>query len=190
MHLDLSPIEIVGRRRAEHVVGLGWFVAKDVRPDDRVTFSDDRGGRLRHAAHPGRVRAHQRDRENVEAAIADQARGASALGEQVPGRGPTLVPPGSSLHYQGTTRMGEADDGKSVCDSMVARLGLRQPLRRRERRDPDADSEQSDAHQRRARDPGRGGGRVRADLLVVGSGPVGCDVRAHRLGAAAGRRAS
>jgi choline dehydrogenase-like flavoprotein len=52
----------------------------------------------------------------VEAAIADQARGAVALGEEVPGRGPTLVPPGSSLHYQGTTRMGEADDGESVCD--------------------------------------------------------------------------
>ncbi|MGW4027057.1 GMC oxidoreductase, partial [Streptomyces sp. NPDC005009] len=30
---------------------------------------------------------------------------------------PVLLPAGSSLHYQGTTRMGPADDGTSVCDS-------------------------------------------------------------------------
>ncbi|MFF5107436.1 GMC oxidoreductase [Streptomyces sp. NPDC000134] len=29
---------------------------------------------------------------------------------------PVLLPAGSSLHYQGTTRMGPADDGTSVCD--------------------------------------------------------------------------
>lgn len=27
------------------------------------------------------------------------------------------MPPGSSLHYEGTTRMGVRDDGESVCDS-------------------------------------------------------------------------
>ena len=30
--------------------------------------------------------------------------------------GPRLLPPGSSLHYQGTTRIGETDDGTSVAD--------------------------------------------------------------------------
>ncbi len=118
MHLDMSPIEIVpGAAGREHVVGLGWFVAKDLRPDDRVTFSD---GEVDAYGMP-RPRIEyvlaERDRERVAAAIEDQARGAAALGEEVPGRGPTLVPPGSSLHYQGTTRMGEADDGTSVCDS-------------------------------------------------------------------------
>ena len=29
----------------------------------------------------------------------------------------TLMPPGSSLHYEGTTRMGVTDDGTSVCDT-------------------------------------------------------------------------
>src|SRR3954454_11973273 len=117
MHLDMSPIEIAPGADREHVVGLGWFVAKDLRAEDRVTFHDrepDAYGmpriRIEYALTP-------RDRENVEAAIADQTRGAAALGEAVPGRGPTLLPPGSSLHYQGTTRMGEADDGTSVCDS-------------------------------------------------------------------------
>ena len=117
MHLDMSPIEIVDRSAGEHVVGLGWFLPKDVRREDRVAFSDHE---LDAFGMP-RIRVEyaltSRDRENVEAAIEDQARGAAALGEAVPGRPPTLVPPGSSLHYQGTTRMGEADDGESVCDS-------------------------------------------------------------------------
>jgi len=116
MHLDLSPIEIVGPGEREHVVGLGWFVPKDVRADDRVTFSGDAtdayGMPLAHVEYA----LTPRDRENVEAAMADLARSAAVLGELVPGRGPTLVPAGSSLHYQGTTRMGEADDGTSVCD--------------------------------------------------------------------------
>jgi C-glycoside oxidase len=116
MHLDMSPIEIVDRSAGEHVVGLGWFIPKEIRREDRVEFDDE----LDVYGMP-RIRVEYtltpRDRENVEAAIADQGRGAAALGQAVPGRPPTLVPPGSSLHYQGTTRMGEADDGESVCDS-------------------------------------------------------------------------
>jgi choline dehydrogenase-like flavoprotein len=117
MHLDMSPIEIVDRHAGEHVVGLGWFIAKDIRAEDRVTFS----ARELDAFGMPRIRIEYaltaRDHERVEAAIADQQRGANALGETVPGRGPTLVPPGSSLHYQGTVRMGETDDGTSVCNS-------------------------------------------------------------------------
>jgi choline dehydrogenase-like flavoprotein len=116
MHLDLSPIEIVGPEAGEHVVGLGWFVPKELRPEDRVTFSDSELDAFGMPRMRIEYALTARDRANVEAAIADQARGASALGEAVPGRGPTLVPPGSSLHYQGTTRMGDADDGESVCD--------------------------------------------------------------------------
>jgi choline dehydrogenase-like flavoprotein len=117
MHLDMSPIEIADAGDADHVVGLGWFVAKDLRAEDRVTFSEadvDAYGMPRMRIEYALT---SRDRETIEAAVADQARGATALGEEVPGRGPTLVPPGSSLHYQGTTRMGDADDGESVCDS-------------------------------------------------------------------------
>jgi choline dehydrogenase-like flavoprotein len=116
MHLDMSPIEIVDPEAGEHVVGLGWFVAKDVRPDDRVSFSETELDAYGMPQMQIEYALTDRDRENVEAAVADQGRGAAALGETVPGRGPTLVPPGSSLHYQGTTRMGDADDGESVCD--------------------------------------------------------------------------
>jgi pyranose oxidase len=116
MHLDMSPIGIVDAEPGEHVVGLGWFVPKDIRAEDRVTFSD----REVDAYGMPRMRIEyaltERDRETVEAAIVDQRLGARALGQEVPGRGPSLIPAGSSLHYQGTTRMGDADDGESVCD--------------------------------------------------------------------------
>jgi choline dehydrogenase-like flavoprotein len=124
MHLDLSPIGIVDPSASEHVVGLGWFVPKELRSDDRVVFSDRR---LDPYGMPGihvEYALTEVDRANVEAAIADQHRGATALGEPVPGREPTLIPAGSSLHYQGTTRMGDADDGDSVCDPFARVWGF------------------------------------------------------------------
>ena len=124
MHLDMSPIAIVDGAPAEHVVGLGWFVPKEIRAEDRVTVSDDRLDAYGMPAIRIEYGLTARDRESVEAAIADLERGATALGEPVPGRGPTLVPAGSSLHYQGTTRMGEADDGESVCDPFSRLWGL------------------------------------------------------------------
>ena len=117
MHLDMSPIGIVDPSEEEHVVGLGWFVPKELRAEDRVEFDDaelDAYGMARIRVHYGLT---ARDRAALEAGAADQLRGAAALGELVPGRGPTVVPAGSSLHYQGTTRMGQVDDGTSVCDT-------------------------------------------------------------------------
>jgi choline dehydrogenase-like flavoprotein len=125
MHLEMSPIGIADAGRGEHVVGLGWFVPKEIRAEDRVTFSEreiDAYGMPRMRVAYGLT---ERDRESVEAAVADQRRGAAALGEEVPGRGPTLIPAGSSLHYQGTTRMGDAEDGESVCDPFARVWGLR-----------------------------------------------------------------
>ena len=116
MHFDLSPIEFVDPDEHEHVVGLGWFVPKEIRAQDRVVFSvteTDVYGMPRPRIEYALT---ETDRANVQAALADQARSASLLGEVVPGREASLVPAGSSLHYQGTTRMGEVDDGESVCD--------------------------------------------------------------------------
>ena len=46
-----------------------------------------------------------------------QKRAAKALGAFVPGLGePRLMAPGTSLHYMGTHRIGEKNDGTSVCD--------------------------------------------------------------------------
>jgi C-glycoside oxidase len=124
MHLDLSPIGIVDPSASEHVVGLGWFVPKEIRADDRLVLSDREHDAYGMPAMRIEYALTERDHENVDAAIADQLRGATALGKPVPGRGPAPIPAGSSLHYQGTTRMGEADDGESVCDPFSRVWGL------------------------------------------------------------------
>jgi len=48
-------------------------------------------------------------------------RASKALGTFLDDRPPFLLPAGSSLHYQGSVRMGQHDDGRSVCgpDSQV-----------------------------------------------------------------------
>jgi len=53
----------------------------------------------------------------IEAAKKFQAKVASLFGKEIKDGQQTLMPPGSSLHYEGTTRMGVTDDGESVCDS-------------------------------------------------------------------------
>ena len=59
----------------------------------------------------------QRELAEGEEAKKFQARAAEALGQFVPGPGmPKLMPPGTSLHYMGTHRIGPTNDGTSVCD--------------------------------------------------------------------------
>jgi choline dehydrogenase-like flavoprotein len=119
MHMTRPPTRFgvpggPGRRCA---IALGWFCAKEPRWDDRVEFSEhDRDARGL-PAMTIRYGLTAADREAIAGAIQDQARAAGALGGFTPGREPRVLPAGSSLHYQGTVRMGEADDGTSVCDS-------------------------------------------------------------------------
>ena len=51
--------------------------------------------------------------------MVDMAAEASAVPAE-----PRLMPTGSSLHYQGTVRMGAADDGTSVCDRFSRVWGI------------------------------------------------------------------
>jgi choline dehydrogenase-like flavoprotein len=97
-------------------VGMGWGIRKWPRPEDRLTFEDDRPDEN---GLPGIRIAYElteREEADFERARKHQARAAAALGEFVDGM-PKVMPPGSSLHYMGTVRMGPADDGTSVCDS-------------------------------------------------------------------------
>lgn len=56
------------------------------------------------------------DKAELAAAQKEQARAVAAFGRALKEDESRLVPPGSSLHYQGTVRMGERDDSQSVCD--------------------------------------------------------------------------
>ena len=97
-------------------VGMGWGIRKRPRPEDRLTFEDDRPDEN---GLPGIRIAYELtevEEADFERARKHQARAAAALGEFVDGM-PKVMPAGSSLHYMGTVRMGAADDGTSVCDS-------------------------------------------------------------------------
>jgi choline dehydrogenase-like flavoprotein len=90
------------------------FMAKDIRPEDRIEFSDsetDWAGLPKMAIRYGFTSV---DRSRIAATRAALDKIASVGNPLFPE--PRLLPPGSSLHYQGTYRLGEQDDGSSVCD--------------------------------------------------------------------------
>jgi pyranose oxidase len=126
MHLDVSPIPLdPGQVRgdAKHVVGLGWIPPKEIRYEDYIEFSDtetDYFGMPKMTIHYGLT---DKDMAALEAARAEQRR-AAAFGRPLEGE-PQMMPLGTSLHYQGSMRMGEQDDGTSVCDSYARVWGLR-----------------------------------------------------------------
>jgi choline dehydrogenase-like flavoprotein len=116
MQMDASPVPLDPgvTVRPGQVVGLGWFCKKELSPDNRVWFDDDATDahglpaiRIDYALSAADVAA-------IEAAKVEIAEAARALGR--PLGDPFVMPPGSSLHYLGTTRMGTTDDGTSVCD--------------------------------------------------------------------------
>jgi choline dehydrogenase-like flavoprotein len=98
------------------LLAIGIFMPKEIAWDNRVEFSDSAvdwrelpSMRLRYSLSTADLQVVERARE-VMAAIARAFTGTSM--EEWPG----LMPNGTSLHYQGTVRMGSQDDGTSVCD--------------------------------------------------------------------------
>lgn len=95
-------------------VNMGYGVRKHPRVEDGVSFSDDE---LDYRGLPNMTIEYAlTDIESDEIAQATERlrRAGSALGDFV--AQPRLLPNGSSLHYMGTLRMGESDDGTSVAD--------------------------------------------------------------------------
>lgn len=116
MQMDASPVPLDPdvTVRPGQVVGLGWFCRKELSPDNRVWFDEDAADEHGMPAIRIDYTLSAADEASIAAAI-DEIRGAAeALGQ--PLGEPFLMPAGSSLHYLGTTRMGPADDGASVCD--------------------------------------------------------------------------
>lgn len=116
MQLDASPVPYDGEILPGEVVGLGWFCAKDVREEDRVEFADDETDAYGMPAMRIHYDLSDADRRSIERARQAIVEVGELLGDAEFGA-PIEFPPGASLHYQGTTRMGETDDGRSVCDS-------------------------------------------------------------------------
>ncbi|MFB2585127.1 GMC oxidoreductase [Herbiconiux liukaitaii] len=116
MQLDASPIPLADDDPVVpgSIVGLGLFCAKELQRDDRLEFTD---GDVDSYGMPA-IRVHyaltERDREVIDRAKREIVSLGRAVGEPLDEH-PFQLPLGASLHYQGTTRMGETDDGESVC---------------------------------------------------------------------------
>jgi pyranose oxidase len=119
MHFDMSPVQMVPTSQLDpaRTVLVGYFVPKDIRFEDCVEFSDDETDVYGMPKMRITYRLTEADHQAIEAARKLHARAAAALGGFAPGSEPHMLPPGTSLHYQGTVRMGAQDDGESVCDS-------------------------------------------------------------------------
>lgn len=119
MQLDASPIPLdISEAQADprYVVGLGWFCRKELRFEDHVAFSDSETDYLGMPKMQIHYELTPADHETIDAARREQARAALAFGRMLREDESRLIPAGSSLHYQGTVRMGETADGRSVCD--------------------------------------------------------------------------
>jgi hypothetical protein len=99
------------------LVTLSWYVPTAISAENRVRFSAE------HSDAAGLPRMtlsfaySESDRELIDQAKASQAVVATALSGGADAVSSAVLPPGSSLHYTGTVRMGAEDDGTSVCDS-------------------------------------------------------------------------
>jgi choline dehydrogenase-like flavoprotein len=117
MQLDASPVPLADADEPTPgtIVGLGWFCAKDLQERDRVEFDDAEVDAYGMPAMRIHYRLTEADHASIAASRDAVRRAAAALGEPLDDRDPMTFPPGASLHYQGTVRMGRSDDGTSVC---------------------------------------------------------------------------
>jgi choline dehydrogenase-like flavoprotein len=120
MYVERIPFPLPGLDEVDAPAGfvtMGWGFRKWPRAEDRIEFSDDRLDAFGMPAMTIHYELTARELGEQERALGRIDRAGSALGTFPPGGEPRVMPKGSSLHYMGAVRMGEADDGTSVCDS-------------------------------------------------------------------------
>lgn len=117
MQVGTAPIEVAGAQaRRSQVVGWGGFTVKELRAEDRVEFSDAETDFYGMPAMTIHYCLSEKDEAVIADAMEKLTMTAPLLGAFLEGATPWLLPAGSSMHYQGTVRMGEHDEGTSVCD--------------------------------------------------------------------------
>jgi len=99
-----------------HVLGVGWYCSTEIRPENRIEFSDEITDALGMPHMTVHFSYSAADLETIERTKQVQRAAANAIGD-FGDRETEVLPPGASLHYTGTVRMGTADDGTSVCDT-------------------------------------------------------------------------
>ncbi|MDM9646752.1 GMC oxidoreductase [Rhizobium sp. S163] len=118
--VTIAPASLHSMPRSGDIVGqpigMGVFVSSDISPDNRVTFDDKRTDWLGLPAISIKWHQSEGDKARLEEAKGQALKISHIIGRPAPGFATFIQPVGSSLHFQGTIRMGEADDGTSVCD--------------------------------------------------------------------------
>ncbi len=120
MHFDQPPFPLPAGREDRYPAGfvaMGWGTRKFPRFEDRLEFDGDRLDPYGMPAIHCRYELTEAEHEEIARALEHLERAVGALGELLPGGEPRLMPAGTSLHYQGTTRVGVRDNGESVCDT-------------------------------------------------------------------------
>ncbi len=125
MHFEVPPFPVADADRySAGFVAMGWGTRKFPRAEDRVEFLDDRADPYGMPDMRIRYELTSADRAEIDGALSHVMRAAAGLGEILPGGEPKLMPGGTSLHYQGTTRLGRENDGASVCDTCSRVWGI------------------------------------------------------------------
>ena len=121
MHTERVMIPVAGLQDVDAPAGFctaGWGFRKWPRSEDRVEFSEERRDAFGMPALTIHYELTERELLEQERALENVERAAAALGTFVPGGEPRVTPPGSSLHYMGTIRMGaDRDEESGVCDT-------------------------------------------------------------------------
>jgi choline dehydrogenase-like flavoprotein len=117
MQMDASPIPLshVKEPRPGAYVGVGLFVPKQITFEDRVEFSETETDWFGMPKPNLFYKWNAEDERRFSEAKELLTGVLETIGTPL-GNGAITMPPGSSLHYLGTVRMGVADDGTSVCD--------------------------------------------------------------------------
>jgi choline dehydrogenase-like flavoprotein len=120
MYVERIPFPLPGLAEVDAPAGfatMGWGFRKWPRAEDRVELSGERRDAFGMPAPTIHYELTDRELAEQDQALAHLERAGTALGSFPSGGEPRVMPKGSSLHYMGTFRMGEADNGTSVCDS-------------------------------------------------------------------------
>jgi len=113
---------VAALRGSDRLGLVAWYGAKDVQRADAVEFSDTETDFYGMPRMSIRYAHTERDLDTIEQMRQLSIRMAALLGTLV--EEPALAAGGASLHYQGTVRMGETDDGASVCDPFLRVWGV------------------------------------------------------------------
>jgi choline dehydrogenase-like flavoprotein len=103
-------------RASNPLVSVHLFTAQEPRSGNRLEFSDTERDWIGMPAMTIHHTLDDADRVTLAEAAAEAMRLSKVLGGPAEGEAVWVLPSGSSLHYQGTVRMGACDDGTSVCD--------------------------------------------------------------------------